>query len=219
MQRGGIPGGACVVSLRLCRGFMQADPWVQGQMKTPASGTRLLLSLHLCAHTRAHGHACAQTHAHINRWTHQHACTQTCMHMITQGFGRPHSHGRSQPRRSRDVRLKPRASSARRGTPAARPHAWRGSRWVPPLLGNSSKFRPSLGHARLRNPAAQPVPATGGDPVPAELSPRAKPGPERVPGVPVTPGFPAPRGGTQHPTCCHYGSLGCVLPPQPALSA
>lgn len=89
------------------------------------------------------------------------------------------------------------ASSARRGTPAARPHAWRGGRWVPPFLGNSSKFRPSLGHARLRNPAAQPVPATGGDPVPAELSPRAKPGPERVPGVPVTPGFPAPRGG--HP--------------------
>lgn len=68
------------------------------------------------------------------------------------------------------------------GHAAAQPHAWRGGEGgAPSLLGNSSKFRPSLGHARLRNLAAQPVPATGRDPVPAELSPRAKPVPSRGP--------------------------------------
>ena len=113
-----------------------------------------------CMHTDVHAHrhvhrhvytqACmhmdvhAQKHVHTSMHAHEHACTlgYTCTRsrMSTQGFGWPRSHGGSQ-----DTRAELRVRSAWRATPAAWPQAWQGPVGAPPLLSNSSIFRPSPG--------------------------------------------------------------------------
>lgn len=133
-------------------------------------------------------HGCARTHR--NTPARDHACTRARTHARAHGALDGHTAAAG-------------ASCAGHRAP--------GGGGVPRLLGDSSKFRRSPGHAAPRNPAAQPVAAAGRIRVPLSFPPGPSWSPSTRSGsaVPVAPRFPAARGKQPAP---HVLSLRRFLP-------
>lgn len=114
-------------------------------------------------------HTCTCTRMHMNTHACNDMCTRTRMH--TQAHGALDGH------------------AATAGASHAGGHGTPGGGGSPHLLGNSSKFRRSPGHAVLRNPVAQPVPAAGGIRFPQSFPRGPSRSPSGCPGSPSPPGF------------------------------